>query len=149
MSNCCTAFCTCVQLQVLMFATLLHGVAQKILSLTLVSGHDDELFLSKTLTVSLPTALSHSISLLHSSSIFIMTAIVFRPFGGGFPICKSATRLDITICSISIGIGQGRFWNYASREGHLACHDLSLPQRRCRHHGLPILYICAIIWLAQ
>ena len=42
----------------------LHGVAQNILSLTLISGHDHQLqvlFLNKAVAVSLQTALSHSV----------------------------------------------------------------------------------------
>lgn len=78
-----------------------------------------------------------------------MTANLFRSLGGGFPIRKSAAGLDIIICSLPIRLGQGGLWNHASGEGHLACHDLSFPQRRRWHHGVPVLHVCAIIWLAQ
>ena len=83
------------------------------------------------------------------SSILSVTAGILRSFRRGFVICISAARLNVTLCSVAARFGQGGLRNHAGGERHLASHDLPVSQRRRWHHGVPVLHIRALIWLAQ
>lgn len=100
----------------------------------------------------LQTMCSHMNPTRHST-ISSLPADPFRSFRGGVHICKSAAAasawLDVAVCSVPARTGPGGFRNHGGGGGHLACHDFPVPQRCCGHHGVPLLHICAIIWLAQ